>query len=187
MLAMTSLAALLTVSCSSGPGGSKALVSDTDARKIESKSRAALSSLYKENAQAKQLGAQAQGILVFPEMVKGGLVVGGSYGDGALYQRSKATGYYRSISASYGLQAGLQKYGYALFLMDENAIASLNRSDGWELGSAPNLTVIDKGVAGSLSTTTINKGTYAVFFDQKGLMAGLGVQGTKITRLAIQP
>jgi lipid-binding SYLF domain-containing protein len=126
-------------------------------------------------------------VLVFPEIIRGGLVVGGAYGDGALYQQDRATGYYRSIAASYGLQAGFQKHGYAVFLMDDEAMRALNASDGWEIGSAPSLTVIDKGVAGSLSTTTLQKGTYAVFFDQKGLMAGLELQGTKITRLAIQP
>lgn len=187
VVAAAVLMTLLSVACSTGPGGSQAMVSNVDARKIESKSRAALNGLYRSDPEARQLGAKARGILVFPEMIKGGLIVGGAYGDGALYQRGGATGYYRSISASYGLQAGLQKYGYALFLMDDNAIRSLNRSDGWELGTAPNLTVIDKGMAGSLSTTTINEGTYAVFFGQQGLMAGLGLQGTKITRLAIQP
>ena len=163
------------------------MASNADARKIESKSRAALEGLYRTNPKARKLGTHAQGVLVFPEIIKGGLGVGGAYGDGALYQRNRATGYYRSLSASYGLQAGLQKYGYALFLMDDQAMRALNASGGWEIGSAPSLTVIDKGAAGSLSTTTLNKGTYAVFFDQKGLMAGLGLQGTKVTRLAIKP
>lgn len=178
---------LLAVSCATGPGGSQALVSNADARKIEQKSRAALEGLYRTNPRARTLAQHAEGILVFPEIIKGGFVVGGAYGDGALYQRNRATGYYRSISASYGLQAGLQKHGYALFLMDEQAMRSLNASGGWEIGSAPSLTVLDKGTAGSLSTTTLKKGTYAVFFNQKGLMAGLGLQGTKVTRLAIKP
>ena len=178
---------MLTVSCATGPGGKQAIVSNTDARKIEQKSRAALEGLYRTNPMARTLAMHAEGILVFPEIIKGGLVWGGAYGDGALYQRNRATGYYRSISASYGLQAGLQKYGYVLFLMDDQAMRSLNASGGWEIGTAPNLTVLDKGAAGSLSTTTLEKGTYAVFFNQKGLMAGLGLQGTKVTRLAIKP
>ncbi len=161
------------------------MTSSADARKIDQKSRSALERLYRTNPKARTLANNAEGILVFPDIVKGGLVWGGAYGDGALYQRNRATGYYRSISASWGLQAGLQKYGYALFLMDDKALRALNASGGWEIGSAPNLTVVDKGMAGSLSTTTLEKGTYAIFFDQKGLMAGLGLQGTKVTRLAI--
>lgn len=178
---------LLTVSCASGPGGNKGIASTTDARQIEAKSRAALDGLYRSNPKARELANNAQGVLVFPDIIKGGLVVGAAAGDGALYQRNKPTGYYRSIAASYGLQAGLQKYGYALFLMDDQAMASLDKSGGWEVGSAPGLAVLDKGWSGSYSTTTLQKGTKAVFFDQKGLMAGLGMQGTKITRLAIQP
>jgi lipid-binding SYLF domain-containing protein len=180
------LLTLLTASCTSGPGGRDAIASNTDARGIERKSRTALEKLYQTNPKARTLANKAEGVLVFPDIVKGGLVWGGAYGDGALYQRNRATGYYRSISASWGLQAGLQKYGYALFLMDDKAMGALNASGGWEIGSAPNLTVVDKGMAGALSTTTLDKGTYAVFFDQKGLMAGLGLQGTKVTRLAIQ-
>ena len=71
--------------------------------------------------------------------------------------------------------------------MDPPAISKLNRSGGWELGTDPNVTVIDMGVATSLSTTTLDEGSYAVFFNQAGLMAGLGVAGTKITRLNIRP
>ncbi len=161
--------------------------SNTDARKIETQSRAALSKLYSENPRALRLSKKAEGVLVFPNIIKGGIGFGGGAGDGALFQRNRPTGYYRSISASYGLQLGLQKYGYALFLMDKAALSNLNRSGGWEVGSTPNLTVLDSGVAGSLTTTTVDSGTYAMFFNQKGLMAGLTIEGTKITRLDIKP
>ncbi len=178
---------LFTVSCSSGPGGDRGITSNTDARQIERRSRAALDQLYRENPKALEIARNSQGVLVFPEILKGGFIVGGAGGDGALYQRGAATGYYRSISASWGLQAGLQKYGYALFLRDQASIDNLNKSGGWEIGSAPGITVIDKGKLGSLSTATLPKGNTAIFFDQKGLMAGLGLQGTKVTRLNIYP
>ena len=188
-IVVTALSAmtLLNVSCSSGPGGDRGITSKTDARQIESRSRAALDRLYRENPKALELAKTSQGVLVFPEIIKGGFVVGGAGGDGALYQRGAATGYYRSISASWGLQAGLQKYAYALFLRDQASINNLNKSGGWEIGSAPGITVIDKGKLASLSTATLPKGNTAVFFDQKGLMAGLGLQGTKVTRLNIYP
>ncbi len=179
--------ALLTVSCATGPGGNQALVSNTDARKIETNSRAALDRLYRAKPKALEMARKAKGVLIFPSIVKGGFIVGGSWGDGALYERNKPTGYYRSISASWGLQAGAQKYGYALFLMDDAAMNNLNKSGGWAIGSSPNLVVIDQGVAASLNTTTINEGTYALVFDQKGLMGGLDLEGTKVTRLAIKP
>jgi lipid-binding SYLF domain-containing protein len=85
-------------------------------------------------------------------------------------------------SASYGLQAGLQKFGYAMFFMNDASLAYLRQSGGWEVGSAPSLVVVDTGLARSLSTTTLQKGIYVFFFSQKGLRGGLGPQGTKITR-----
>jgi lipid-binding SYLF domain-containing protein len=86
-------------------------------------------------------------------------------------------------SASYGLQAGLQRYGYVLFFMTDSALAYLDRSDGWELGTGPSIVVADKGMAAGISKTTAGVDVYAFFFDQEGLMAGLGLQGTKITEV----
>jgi lipid-binding SYLF domain-containing protein len=93
------------------------------------------------------------------------------------------TGYYSSVGVSYGLQAGVQIFGYALFFMNDSDLEYLIKSEGWEVGAGPSVVVLDKGVASSLSTTTARQGVYAIFFEQKGLMAGIGLQGTKITRL----
>jgi lipid-binding SYLF domain-containing protein len=187
LVACLCASALFSVSCASGPGGNRAASSNVDARKIDAKSRKALDKLYLENPRSKALGKQARGVLIFPKIVKGGVGLGGAVGVGTLYQRNKPTTFYRSITASYGLQLGLQKYGYALFLMDGLALQNLNSSGGWELGTDPNITVLDKGVAGSLSTTTVDERTYAVFFNQVGLMAGFSLSGNKITRLNIKP
>jgi len=112
-------------------------------------------------------------------------MVGGQYGEGALRKGKRTTGYYSSVAASYGLQAGIQKFGYALFFMTPSALDYFEKSNGWEVGSGPSLVIVDEGMAKSLSTTTTKSDIYAFFFSQKGLMAGLGLQGTKITR--IQP
>jgi lipid-binding SYLF domain-containing protein len=143
----------------------------------------ALEKLYAKSPSARTLGEQAKGILVFPGIVKGGFIVGGQYGEGALLKGGKTVGYYNTVQASYGYQAGLQKYGYALFFMTDNGLDYLKKSDGWEVGVGPSVVVVEKGAATSLTTTTAKANIYAFFFDQKGLMAGLGVQGSKITRL----
>jgi len=143
----------------------------------------ALQKLYAKSPTAKEMSRTAKAILVFPDIVKGGFIVGGQYGEGALIKDGKIAGYYNSVSASYGLQAGVQKYGYVLFLMSDSSLRFLDRSDGWELGMAPNIVVVDVGAAGGISTTTAKSDMYAFFFDQKGLMAGIGLQGTKITRI----
>jgi lipid-binding SYLF domain-containing protein len=90
--------------------------------------------------------------------------------------------FYQTAGVSYGMQAGFQKFGYALFLMDESAFRNLNRTGGLELGSQPNLIIGNKGVSTSLSNVTLHGRTYAFFFNQRGLMGGLGFQGSKITR-----
>ena len=141
----------------------------------------ALHKLYQTTPAAKKLAKVAKGILVFPSIIKGGLIVGGQYGEGALRMKGKTTGYYKTVAASYGLQAGAQSFGYALFFIDDESLAYLKKSEGWEIGVGPSIVVVDAGVARSLTSTTAKSGVYAFFFNQKGLMAGLGIQGSKIT------
>ena len=153
------------------------------AGEMDTKVAAALEKLYVKSETARVLGEKAKGILVFPEIVKGGFIIGGQYGKGVLLIDGKPGGNYNTVQVSYGLQAGLQKYGYALFLMTESAVKWLDKSGGWELGVGPTIVVIDAGAAKSMTTTTARSEIYAFFFDPKGLMGGLGLQGTKITKI----
>jgi lipid-binding SYLF domain-containing protein len=143
----------------------------------------ALQKLYAKSPAAKAIGEKANGVLVFPGIVKGGFLVGGQYGEGGLFKDGKIAGYYNTVQVSYGLQAGAQKYGYALFLMSSAAMGWIDKSDGWEVGVGPSIVVVDAGAAKSMTTTTAQSDIYAFFFDQKGLMGGLGLQGTKITKI----
>jgi len=154
------------------------------AANIDSEVTKGLEILYAHTPKAKELEKKAKGILVFPSIVKGGLMVGGQYGEGALRKNGRTVGYYNTVAASYGFQIGLQKFGYAMFFMTEPALNYLNKSGGWELGGAPNITVVDKGLAHSLSTTTLQNAIYVFYFHQRGLMAGLGLQGTKISKIS---
>ena len=150
---------------------------------IDRDADAALQKLYSSTPLAKMLSEKAVGVLVFPGIVKGGFMVGAQYGDGALREDGKTVGYYRSFSFSYGLQAGVQSFGYALFFMNKGALDYLKKSQGWEIGVGPSIVIVDKGVAKSLTTTTAKDDIYAFAFSQKGLMAGIGLQGTKITKI----
>lgn len=152
------------------------------AAEIDSQAKAALQELYKSSPAAAELSKTAKAILVFPNMVKAGLILGAQGGEGELIEGGKTTGYYISTAASFGLQAGMQKFGYALFFMTDSALEYLKKSKGWEIGVGPSVVVVDAGMARSLTTTTVKEDIYAFFFGQKGLMAGMGIQGTKITK-----
>jgi len=154
---------------------------------IDRDARSALDKLYKNTPGAKALADKAVAVLVFPNIVKGGFIIAGQFGDGALRKNGKSVAYYRSLAASYGFQAGVQAYGYVLFFMDDASLRYLDNSDGWELGVGPSLVVLDAGFGKNLSTTTLQKGVYAFIFDQKGLMGGAGIQGSKITRINPNP
>ena len=143
----------------------------------------ALSKMYDSVPESRNLGRQARAVLVFPSIVKAGFLFGAQYGEGGLVQQGRVRAYYNTVAASYGLQAGVQSFGYALFFMSDSAVQYLNNSGGFEVGTGPSIAIFDVGMARSLSTTTAQSDIYAVFFDQKGLMAGAGLQGTKITRL----
>ena len=150
---------------------------------VTADANAALKSLYASEPVAKMIGDKSKAILVFPDIVKAGFIVGGQYGEGVLLSDGKGGAHYRSVAASYGLQAGVQSFGYALFLTNDKALAYLDSSGGWELGVGPSIVIVDKGKAKSMTTLTMKDDVYAFIFDQKGLMAGLGLQGSKITKL----
>ena len=154
-----------------------------DAAEISKNANAALQSLYSQVAGAKAIGAQAQAILVFPKVTKAGLGIGGQSGEGALFKDGKTVGYYRTSGASVGLQAGAQTYGYAMFFMNAKALEQLNAASGFEVGVGPSIVVMDEGKAKSATTTTMKDDIYAFIFGQKGLMAGLGIQGNKISKI----
>jgi lipid-binding SYLF domain-containing protein len=153
------------------------------AAEIDRELQKALSDLYAHSETARDFGAAAKGILVFPDVYKAGFLVGGAFGDGALLKNGRTAGYYRTIEASYGLQIGAQAFGYVLFFMQDSALEYLDKSEGWEIGVGPSLVIVDKGFAGSMTTTTAKDAIYAFFFDQKGIMGGLRLKGSKITQI----
>ena len=154
------------------------------AAEIDSDVDKALASLYGQMAEAKKLGETSKGILVFPNITKGGLIlVGGQGGEGALRVKGKTAGYYSTVAVSYGLQLGIQWFGYAMFFRTDQALGYLDNSDGWEVGTAPSVVMVDEGAAGGFSTSSLKDDIYVFVSDQEGLMAGLGLQGTKITEI----
>lgn len=150
---------------------------------LERESKSALSNLIAQNQIAKDLNARAAAVLVFPSVKKAGLMVGAQYGEGVLWRNGKASAYYNTGGASFGFQAGVQEYGYAMFFMKDSALNALDVTQGFEVGVGPSVVVIDQGMGASHTTTTMQNDIYAFIFSQRGLMAGVGIQGNKITRI----
>ena len=161
-----------------------AAVRPASADELDDDAAAALRSLYEGSPAARVLGQKAEGILVFPNIVKAGFLFGAQFGEGTLFRGGRKVANYRSVAGSYGFQAGVQTFGYAMFLMTPAAVEYLNKSEGWEIGVGPSIVILDEGAAKNLTTTTIQNDVYAFVFDQRGLMAGAGIQGSKITRIS---
>jgi lipid-binding SYLF domain-containing protein len=147
---------------------------------------AAIEALKVTSPAAVALAKGARAVLIFPTITKAGFIVGAEYGQGALIKPKQGGGYYidghYSIkAASYGLQAGVQTYGFALMLMNDGAVEHVETSPNWDLGVGPSIVVVDQGMAKTLSAQTASDAIYAFTFGQKGLMAGLGLRGSKIT------
>ena len=160
-----------------------------DRTALDNDVHAAIALLLETTPAAKRLAETAKGALVFPNIVKAGFMVGVQYGNGALVRAKQGggyyiAGYYNLTAASYGLQLGMQTFGYVMALMTDVAVETVETSKGWELGVGPSIVIVDAGLAKTLTTKTAKSDVYAFTFGQKGLMAGLGLQGSKITRMS---
>jgi len=171
---------LLLATTTLGPAQSAIAASATE---LNADGKAALDRLYAESDRARRFGRDARAILVFPRIVKAGLVVGGQSGEGVLFVDGEPVGYYRISAASVGLQAGGQTFGYALFLMNDTAVTYLRQNDGWAIGTGPSVVVYDAGAATAANTATLREDIVAFPFDQRGLMAGVDLEGSKITKI----
>ena len=182
MIGITAAAAFLTGCTSPGMGNAPSAHNRPETA-LSAEARAALTQLTGDVPAAESLLRDAKGVLVFPGVTKGGFIVGGFHGAGVLFKQGRIHGYYDTGGASYGLQAGIQHYGYALFFMSDSALQYVDNTDGWEIGVGPSIVIVDAGMGKSLTTTTAKKDVYGFIFDQKGLMAGMGLQGSKIVRV----
>ena len=181
MFRRTFLAAVAALAILAPGGGPASAASQAE---INAGADAALAKLIASQPVSEEMLANAAGLLIFPEIVKGGLLVGGSTGDGVLRVNGAPAGYYNTSSLSFGLQAGIATYGYVMVFNDAESLAFLEQSSGWEVGVGPNVTVADEGYAARLSSTTAQSGIVVFFVNQEGFFAGAGLEGAKITKIS---
>jgi lipid-binding SYLF domain-containing protein len=152
------------------------------AKDLDEAATVALNKLYAEAPATKALGEKAKAVLVFPEIYKAALLVGGQGGKGAMFKDGKVVGHYNIGGVAVGLEAGAQTYSYAVFLMTDEAVARLKNAAGLELGVEPNIVVLNAGAGANVSTATTPSDVYAYVFGTQGLMGGVSLQGLKITK-----
>jgi lipid-binding SYLF domain-containing protein len=151
---------------------------------IDAQATAALNKLYAEAPAARALGEKAKAVLVFPNVYKAALLVGGQNGDGVMFEDGKVVGHYNIAGVAVGLEGGAQAYSYALFFMSDAAIEGLNSVKGFEVGVDPNVVVANAGAGTNISTTTVQKDVYGYVYGTSGIMGGVSLQGLKITKLS---
>ncbi|MDF2181123.1 YSC84-related protein [Neptuniibacter sp. CAU 1671] len=149
---------------------------------IDAKTTEALNKFYSHSSAGKSLVQQAKGVLIFPEVYKAGIGIGGEYGEGKLIIGGKTDGYYTIFSASIGLQLGAQIKSQMILFMTDAALQQFKNSQGWEAGVDGSVALVTLGVGGTIDTSTIQDPIIGFIFSNKGLMYNLSLEGSKITR-----
>lgn len=156
----------------------------TDERSdLNTRAIAARDELYRTVPAARDLGAKSAGVLVFPNVTQAGLVVGGQYGEGVLFERGAPTGYYNITGGSFGLQIGAQSFSQVYMFTTPEALKTFRDTKGFEVGAGLDFAVADMGASGEISSSTLQKPVVVWVFGQQGLMAGVKVEGQKITEM----
>lgn len=152
-------------------------------RELDSGVDATLQRLYSSVNGSRDLGNRARGILVFPRTLSAGFVVGGEYGDGALRSGGATRGYYRLVAGSVGWQIGAQSKAVILMFLTQEAYEKFVRSSGWTAGVDATVAIATVGASGVLDTNTAQQPIVGFVMTNAGLMAGLSLEGSKITKL----
>ena len=158
---------------------------DSKRRAIDAKVHGTLSNLYANVRGSRELVDEANGVLVFPSVIKVGFVAGGEYGEGALRVGGKSVGYYSTVSGSFGLQAGAQSKAVIFLFMTHDALNSFRRSKGWSVGGEGSVALLKVGANGAIDTTTATAPVNAIVLTNAGLMGDVSLSGTKVSRLKI--
>jgi lipid-binding SYLF domain-containing protein len=177
----TTLAAL--IACTLLGFGQASIALAASKGEIDANVRQAIEEFYKQTSAGKELAQKASGMLVFPEVVKAGIGIGGEYGEGALLINGKTAGYYSTAAASIGFQLGAQVKSQIILFMSKKVLENFRKSKGWTAGVDASVALATLGAGGELSTETIKKPIIGFIFSNKGLMYNLSFEGSKITRL----
>lgn len=154
------------------------------AGEINASIETALTELYQKVPGSQDLAAKSKGVLVFPSVIKGGIVLGAEYGEGGLIMGGKVVEYYNTIGGSFGFQLGGQVKRVFLFFMEDQELRNFRNSDGWKAGVDASVALITIGANGSIDTSKTNQPIVGIVIGQKGLMYNATFEGAKYNRIA---
>lgn len=150
---------------------------------INANVRATLTTFYSQVKSGRELANKATAILVFPDVFKAGFGIGGEYGEGAMLEHGKTTGYYNTAAASIGFQIGAQMKSQIIMFMTRDALRGFKSSEGWKAGVDGSVALITVGAGGQIDSNTVKDPIIGFIFSNKGLMYNLTFEGSKITRI----
>jgi len=150
---------------------------------LDAQVREAIDALYAHSSAAKELAGKSTGMLVFPKVVKGGIGIGGEYGEGALIIGGKTVGYYALAAGSIGLQLGVQQKSQVILFMNQKELDKFQKSDGWKAGVDGSVALATLGAGGQVDTETSKRPIIGFIYSNKGLMANLTFEGSKLTKI----
>ncbi|MBR7959171.1 hypothetical protein KDW41_01785 [Burkholderia vietnamiensis] len=152
---------------------------------IDSSVDATLSRVYSTVKGSRELVAKSRGVLVFPEVLQAGFIVGGQTGNGALRVGGSTVGYYNTSSLSVGLQAGAQSKAIVFLFMTQQALDEFRNSDGWAAGAGASVALVKMGANGAVDSNTATAPIQVIVLTNAGLMGDVSINGTKVTKLKI--
>lgn len=183
LVALAAFAGLGLAACQNQGAVSTSVSKGTDAADIDRRVNAALADLYNTRPGARRLVDEAEAVLVFPSITQAGLGVGGLYGTGAMRENGRTTGYYNIAGGTFGFQAGAQSFSQAYVFNTDEALARFRETKGFELGAGATAVAADFGASGEVSTSTLQQPLVVVTWGQSGLMAGVTLEGAKISEI----
>ena len=174
------------IACLSPALAPVAMADDAGARaQIDGNVNATLNNLYATVPGSRNVVSRAAGVLIFPDITKAGFIVGGERGDGALRVGGRSIAYYQTGGLSFGLQAGAEAHSMVLAFMTPDALQRFQNSSGWDVGADASVAIVQTSAGGQLEASQLTKPVQVFVFGTKGLMGGLSLQGTKISRYDI--
>lgn len=170
-LGLLALALIVAAGCSTAPS------STADRSELLDDARQTIATVKRNDPSIQRFFSSSAGYAVFPNIGKGGLVVGGAYGRGVLFENGRFTSYCDVSQGTVGFQVGGQAYSEIIFFETQNKLEDFKRGAMTFAAQATAVAV----TAGAAANVNYDDGVAVFVSDQKGLMAEASIGGQKFS------